>query len=152
MKWLAATLGLIAILAVAALAVALKVGLAIPSKLEEMTINGPGLQATNVNLHIFMSNQTHREIAVGAVLDGSLGFGGSLIRDQHFGTSSLSTRAESGDHSLALIVAGRPEVTHSFTFATKPDTTNIVAIEIYADRQNNYRFSIKQSTKPIGVL
>jgi len=152
MKWLATTSSVIAILAVLALGVALKIGLAIPPRLEDMTITGPGLQATNVNLHIFMSNQTSRELAVGAVLDGSLGFGGSLIRDQHFGTSSLSTRVEPGSHSLGLVVAGRPEGTHAFTFTTKPDTTNIVAIEIYADRQNKYRFSIKQSTKPIGVL
>jgi hypothetical protein len=91
MKWLAAISLLVAVLALTAFGVALKIGLALPPKFEDMTVDGAELQATNINLLIVLSNQTRREIAVGAVLDGSVSFGGSLIRDQHFGDSTTAT-------------------------------------------------------------
>jgi len=152
MKWLVAISLLVAVLALTALGLALKIGLALPPKFEDMTVDGAELQATNINLHIVLSNQTRREIAVGAVLDGSVRFGGSLIRDQHFGDSSLGTHVEPGDHALAVMIAGRPPVTNTFTFKTEPAMTNIVFIEVSGDGATKYRFKIKQSNKPVGIM
>ena len=130
----------------------MKVGLTLPAKFEDMTVDGVQLQTTNINLLIVLSNQTHREIAVGAVLDGALSFGGSLTRDQHYGTSSVGTHVAPGSHSLAVTVAGRPAVTNSFTFKTESAMTNILFIEVLADGKSNYRFKMKQSNKPIGIM
>jgi hypothetical protein len=117
-----------------------------------MTIDGVVLQATNLNLRIVLSNQTGREIAVGAVLDNSVSFGGSLIRDQHLGESGLGIHVAPGAHALALVVAGRPPVTNTFAFRTEAATTNIVFVEIFTDATTNYRFKIKQSYRPLGIM
>jgi hypothetical protein len=150
MKWIVAFSVLIAVVAVAALAAVLKIGVALPPKLEDMTVEADVLQITNVNLHILLSNQTLREISIDAVVDGSIAFGGSLIRDQHFGTASLSTRAEPGVHSLDVMVCGSLPATNTFRFTTMPMMTNYIFINVWSDKQTRYRFEMKQSNKPFG--
>lgn len=152
MKWIAAISVLIALVAVLALGAVLKIGVALPPKLEDMTVDGDGLAVTNANLHISVSNQTHREISVQAVLDGSLAFGASLIRDQHFGSYAIGTRVEPGAHSVELMVCGRPPVTNLFTFTTTPAVTNFIFINILGDKQTGFRFQMKQSDRPLGIM
>ena len=152
MKWIATISVLIATAAVVVLGVVLKIGVSFPPKLEDMTIEASGLQTTNANLHVVLSNQTHKEISVEAVLDGSIAFGGSLIRDQHFGDASLSTCAGPGMHSLEVMVCGRPLTTNTFRFTTVPTMTNFIFISVLGDKQNKYRFEMKQSNKPFGII
>jgi hypothetical protein len=151
-KWITAVSVLIALLVLTAFGVVLKIGVALPPKLEDMTVDGGGLEVTNANLHIFVSNQTHREISVEAVLDGSLAFGASLIRDEHFGSYAIGTRVGPGMHSVEVMVCGRPPVTNAFTFTTTSAVTNFISISILGDKQTGYRFKMKQSNKPLGII
>ena len=152
MKWITTISVLIALMAVLALGAVLKIGVALPPKIEDMTVDGGGLAATNANLHISVFNQTHREISVEAVMDGSLAFGASLIRDQHFGSCAIGTRVEPGAHSVELMVCGRPPVTKAFTFTVTPAVTNFIFISIFGDKRTGFRFQMKQSDHPFGIM
>jgi hypothetical protein len=151
-KWITAFSILVALLAVAALALVFKIGVALPPNLEDMTIEGNGLLVTNANLHVSISNQTHGEISVTAVLDGSVQFGASLIRDEHFGDCGLNAHAAPGTHSLALMIAGRPPAINTFNFSTTSVGTNFIFISIWGDRHAGYRFNMKQSDHPFGIM
>jgi len=154
MKRIATITTAIALLAVLALGVVLKVGVAWPPKLEDMTVDGEGgvLTVTNANLHLTVHNQTFGEISVEAVLDGSLAFGASLIRDQHFGDCGIRTRVDTGMHSVELMLHGRPPVTNLFTFETTPAMTNFIIIRITGDRRTGFQFEMKQSDHPFGIM
>jgi hypothetical protein len=152
MKWVTGVSVLIALLAILALGVIVKIGVSLPPKLEDMTVDGNWLEVTNANLCISVSNQTLREISVDAVLDGSVAFGASLIRDEHFGNCALRACVTPGVHSVVIMVAGRPPSTNAFTFTTSPAITNFVDINIFGDKQGGYRFQMKQSDKPSPII
>lgn len=153
MKWITSISVLVALVAVAALGAVLMIGVALPPKIEDMTVDDGNVpEVRNANLHLSIDNQSHREISVWAVLDGSLGFGASLIRDEHYGDCGISTRVEPGTHSVEVMVSGRPPMTNAFTFTTTPAVTNFISITIFGDKRTGYKFKMNQSNKPRVII
>jgi hypothetical protein len=152
MKDWAGILTVVAVLALIALGLVFKIGLALPPRFEDMTFNGDVPEATNVTLHIGFSNETGRELSVYAVLDGAVSFGGSLIRDQHFGSTGIGMHVEPGEHILQSIIAGRPAITNTLRFSTAPGKTNYIGIGILPDSRTKYRFKAIQSMSPSGLM
>ena len=152
MKWITAVSIAIALVATVALIILLRIGICLPPKLEDMTMEDGALPAISHNLNIILFNQTRREIGIRALLDGRVSFGGAMIRDQHFGTAALGIDVDPGQHTLEIQISGRPPTTKSFTLSTKGNTTNHVAISIFGDAKTGYRFDVKTSEKSFGMM
>jgi hypothetical protein len=153
MKWIAGVSTLVAFVAIAALLVVFRIGLAQPPKFEDMTIddtNAPSYSA-GMNAHIEIINCTGRELSICALLDHSVSFGGAIIRDDHFGSIDMSVTLVPGTHTLSLMTAGRPWHTNSLDFTTTAGMTNFVYVGVWR-RGTNYDYKLKQSFMPRSIM
>jgi|GEM_PF-2676139 len=120
--------------------------------MEEITTLQPILPVVPGNLFVSLSNQTGKDLNVEGILDGTLSFGGVIIRDMHWGSTSLITTAAPGDHILQVRIWRSTPVVTNVVFSLESGSSNYVHVSIFRDEDDHFGFTVRKSRKALGIM
>ena len=124
----------------------------VPPAIEKMSTCDDAPYPEDQNLVLILDNQTGRELSSSLVMDDRLVVSSSIIRDQHFGSASLSIDVAPGEHRISVYTCGF-ETSGSWSFTIKPNERLFVVVMIRRNKgDTDITYTFHTADKPPVIM